>query len=118
VIALDAGEPPYLALGGCDQPSPPAPIAIWLERAEEVGLVASRWREQRPLATCVRRTLSRTLAPVMDPVGGREGPCAPIETTDLQGLLRVSDGIRTRDRRDHNPELYRLSYAHHGTPPV
>jgi hypothetical protein len=32
--------------------------------------------------------------------------------------LRVSDGIRTRDRRDHNPELYRLSYAHHGTRPV
>jgi hypothetical protein len=24
----------------------------------------------------------------------------------------VSDGIRTRDRRDHNPELYQLSYAH------
>jgi hypothetical protein len=27
--------------------------------------------------------------------------------------MRVSDGIRTRDRRDHNPELYQLSYAHH-----
>jgi hypothetical protein len=27
---------------------------------------------------------------------------------------RVSDGIRTRDRRDHNPELYQLSYAHQG----
>ena len=25
---------------------------------------------------------------------------------------RVSDGIRTRDRLDHNQELYRLSYAH------
>jgi hypothetical protein len=24
----------------------------------------------------------------------------------------VSDGIRTRGRRDHNPELYQLSYAH------
>ena len=24
----------------------------------------------------------------------------------------VSDGTRTRDRRDHNPELYQLSYAH------
>jgi hypothetical protein len=30
----------------------------------------------------------------------------------LQEVLRVSDGIRTRDRRDHNPELYQLSYAH------
>jgi hypothetical protein len=24
----------------------------------------------------------------------------------------VSDGTRTRGRRDHNPELYQLSYAH------
>jgi hypothetical protein len=28
--------------------------------------------------------------------------------------LRVSDGTRTRDRLDHNQELYQLSYAHHG----
>jgi hypothetical protein len=27
--------------------------------------------------------------------------------------FRVSDGTRTRDRWDHNPELYQLSYAHH-----
>ena len=26
--------------------------------------------------------------------------------------LRVSDGTRTRDRLDHNQELYQLSYAH------
>ena len=26
---------------------------------------------------------------------------------------RVSDGTRTRDRLDHNQELYQLSYAHH-----
>jgi hypothetical protein len=25
----------------------------------------------------------------------------------------VSDGVRTRDRPDHNRELYQLSYAHH-----
>jgi hypothetical protein len=25
----------------------------------------------------------------------------------------VSDGTRTRDRLDHNQELYQLSYAHH-----
>ena len=30
--------------------------------------------------------------------------------------MRVSDGIRTRDRRDHNPELYQLSYAHQAGP--
>ena len=26
--------------------------------------------------------------------------------------MRVSDGTRTRDRLDHNQELYQLSYAH------
>jgi hypothetical protein len=26
--------------------------------------------------------------------------------------VRVSDGTRTRDRLDHNQELYQLSYAH------
>ena len=25
----------------------------------------------------------------------------------------VDDGARTHDRRDHNPELYQLSYVHH-----
>ena len=30
--------------------------------------------------------------------------------------LRVSDGTRTRDRLDHNQELYLLSYAHHVPP--
>jgi hypothetical protein len=29
-------------------------------------------------------------------------------------FVRVSDGTRTRDRLDHNQELYLLSYAHHG----
>ena len=29
---------------------------------------------------------------------------------------RVSDGTRTRDRLDHNQELYQLSYAHHVSP--
>ena len=32
------------------------------------------------------------------------------------GSLRVADGTRTRDRRDHNPELYRLSYRHRARP--
>jgi hypothetical protein len=30
------------------------------------------------------------------------------------GRRRVSDGIRTHDRLDHNQELYQLSYAHRG----
>jgi hypothetical protein len=32
-----------------------------------------------------------------------------------RAFIKVSDGIRTRDRRDHNPELYQLSYAHRGS---
>ena len=28
----------------------------------------------------------------------------------------MSDGTRTRDRLDHNQELYQLSYAHRETP--
>ena len=32
------------------------------------------------------------------------------------GSGRVSDGTRTRDRLDHNQELYQLSYAHHAPP--
>ena len=38
--------------------------------------------------------------------------------TAIIGISRpkgVSDGTRTRGRRDHNPELYQLSYAHHET---
>ena len=31
--------------------------------------------------------------------------------------VRVSDGTRTRDRLDHNQELYLLSYAHHACRP-
>lgn len=27
----------------------------------------------------------------------------------------MSEGTRTPDRRDHNPELYQLSYAHRGS---
>jgi hypothetical protein len=35
------------------------------------------------------------------------------EIPDSRPLMRVSDGIRTHDRLDHNQELYQLSYAHH-----
>jgi hypothetical protein len=38
------------------------------------------------------------------------GVCLQERSLELE--RRVSDGIRTRDRRDHNPELYQLSYAH------
>jgi hypothetical protein len=48
-------------------------------------------------------------------LSGRRRLAAPgtrQKPADLQKPLKVSDGIRTRDRRDHNPELYQLSYAH------
>ena len=32
---------------------------------------------------------------------------------NLNVIFGVDDGARTHDRRDHNPELYQLSYAHH-----
>jgi hypothetical protein len=41
-------------------------------------------------------------------------PVAAPNSGALAATSRVSDGIRTRDRRDHNPELYQLSYAHQG----
>ena len=34
----------------------------------------------------------------------------------MHRVVGVKDGIRTRDRRDHNPELYQLSYLHHRSP--
>src|SRR5215208_6701143 len=36
----------------------------------------------------------------------------PYRRSSFAGAKRVSDGTRTRGRRDHNPELYQLSYAH------
>jgi hypothetical protein len=33
-----------------------------------------------------------------------------------RSVRKVSDGTRTRDRLDHNQELYLLSYAHHAPP--
>jgi hypothetical protein len=41
----------------------------------------------------------------------------PVSRRGLSALERafsgVTDGIRTRDPRDHNPVLYQLSYSHH-----
>jgi hypothetical protein len=37
---------------------------------------------------------------------------ARIKGAFCRAFVRVSDGTRTRDRLDHNQELYHLSYAH------
>lgn len=39
-------------------------------------------------------------------------PSPPIRSN----FKRVADGIRTRDRRHHKPELYQLSYCHRARP--
>ena len=31
----------------------------------------------------------------------------------MKGKNGVDEGVRTLDRRSHNPELYQLSYVHH-----
>ncbi len=35
------------------------------------------------------------------------------ESVFSAGKIGVDDGARTHDRRNHNPELYQLSYVHH-----
>lgn len=47
------------------------------------------------------------------PGGSPRGP-TPIQTTrpTSEASREVADGIRTRDRRHHKPELYQLSYCH------
>jgi hypothetical protein len=52
--------------------------------------------------------------PVVAAEAGDRGS-VPMQIRSARGFsLRVSDGTRTRDRLDHNQELYRLSYAHRG----
>ena len=56
------------------------------------------------------RTCVHTLAKTQP-----SGRASEAENAAVAGLSwRVSEGIRTPDRRDHNPELYQLSYAHRG----
>jgi hypothetical protein len=53
----------------------------------------------------ISRLLSKALA--------EEASATKLEASAVGVRLRVSDGTRTRDRLDHNQELYLLSYAHH-----
>ena len=41
----------------------------------------------------------------------RNGKVRTAETN--KGKSGVDEGVRTLDRRSHNPELYQLSYVHH-----
>ena len=40
-------------------------------------------------------------------------PKSSVSTNSTTPASGVDDGARTHDRRNHNPELYQLSYAHH-----
>ena len=78
-----------------------------LKAAGALQEMASRWAKvaQHPGedAPSMHRWPARVSHPVYAKPAGLQG-----------SLGGVSDGIRTRDRRDHNPELYQLSYAHQG----
>ncbi len=43
---------------------------------------------------------------------GRSSTDGPVVESSNLAHSGVSDGIRTRDNRDHNPVLYQLSYTH------
>jgi hypothetical protein len=54
---------------------------------------------------------SNNLAPKLDP-RAKIPSSGLLKRCLFAGDLGVSEGTRTPDRRDHNPELYQLSYAH------
>jgi hypothetical protein len=69
-------------------------------RCQQRGWLARR----RSTATRLWYLLG-TLAPL-------QTPCKTQKPRLSRAFTRVSDGTRTRDRLDHNQELYQLSYAH------
>ena len=77
---------------------------------------ASRKSIRAPNAAAQNRRPSQPHTPRIGPLLDRWRDGQPL--TELKKPLvwrrfvRVSDGTRTRDRLDHNQELYRLSYAH------
>jgi hypothetical protein len=54
------------------------------------------------------------LPAILSELGGRATHLELNRSDPSHGFWRVSEGTRTPDRRDHNPELYQLSYAHRG----
>ena len=70
----------------------------------ETGRMSREAREALSLAVCERAPWSVKCSVV--------GAVANPGLRHLTNGRGVSDGTRTRDRRDHNPELYQLSYAH------
>ena len=57
--------------------------------------------------------LGGEIGPILDPPECAWRAELRRKPSTSRDFLRVSDGTRTRDRLDHNQELYLLSYAHH-----
>jgi Nucleotidyl transferase AbiEii toxin, Type IV TA system len=77
---------------------------------------ASQSMLSRPSATAPKKLamrVSKYLVPRLFPVGYLDSYCFRLNVPVCSYSFRVSDGTRTRDRLDHNQELYQLSYAHH-----
>jgi hypothetical protein len=90
-----------------------------------VGVATRLSRARRPLPTTIERVILgmgggqilEDLSPTVR-VGRIRGLGERPIASLCREFVRVSDGTRTRDRRDHNPELYQLSYAHQATAPI
>ena|SRR5829696_8527140 len=100
------------------------PVQITPDRA-----LVEPTRYHCPQLTCATRCkrTARLHAALRNPIGLRDttprNPAAAdaiwlYRRSCFAGTKRVSDGTRTRGRRDHNPELYQLSYAHQDGPSI
>jgi hypothetical protein len=86
-------------------------------RVEVAHAVGGRWHllssgyTIRSSTTRIRR--SHRAAAFLAAEGGRRFCCFPrFRPSAERHRVRVADGTRTRGHRDHNPELYQLSYRH------
>ena len=90
-------------------------------RADELRAVVDERPDQRPAAQLAALAAGLDggthAAPAFALSGAVVGLAPRLNPSESAHLQEVSDGIRTRDRRDHNPELYQLSYAHQGRRP-
>ena len=95
-----------------------------LRNAVTAGIRPHASRRQPPRFGSTARSRRRQLSPKR-PLRRENCPrrcpradAPPRRTSLFAGTKRVSDGTRTRGRRDHNPELYQLSYAHQDGPSI
>ena len=70
--------------------------------------------QRRETVRCDKGNLCRAAArrDTRNATAGSISTEIPVTNIVISRAKGVSDGTRTRGRRDHNPELYQLSYAH------